>query len=151
MVLKDVSLRLRLVAVISFLSLLAIGIGALGLYGMAKSTEGQKSVYEGSAALEQIFMIDNLLVQSQLSLSDALLDPTEENTQLQIKLIEKNIANESGIWQTYLSRNITAAEKAITDKLSSDRAKMLNDGQRPAIHALNSDTVLAKQLKQKTE
>ena len=42
----NTSIKFRLMFVISILSMLMIGIGALGLYGFNHSNEGLKSVYE---------------------------------------------------------------------------------------------------------
>lgn len=148
---NKISLRFRLIAVISFLSFLSVGIGAYGLYGMGKSTAGQKITFEGSVALEEISRIDNLLVRSQLALSDALLDPSDDNIKSQTSLIERNILEEARIWKEYLVKPLALAEKSVADDFMKARAVMLSAGQRPALRALNEDMVEAKQLKQKTE
>jgi len=71
----NTSLRSRLSIVVGFIALMAVGIGALGLFGMDKANDGLKTVYENrTVALEQISRIDRLLVQSQLELVEAIQD-----------------------------------------------------------------------------
>ncbi len=43
---KNLTIRSRLMAVVGFLSLLLVGIGVLGLYGVNQSNQGLKTVYE---------------------------------------------------------------------------------------------------------
>ena len=42
----DTTIKFRLVFVLSILSMLMIGIGAMGLYGFNHSNDGLKTVYE---------------------------------------------------------------------------------------------------------
>ena len=44
--LNNLTIKSRLIAVIGLLSILLIGIGALGLYGVNQSNQGLKTVYE---------------------------------------------------------------------------------------------------------
>ena len=72
----NMTIKSRLIAVIAFLSLLAAGIGILGLHGMNKSNEGLKAVYEDRAlVLEELSKIDALMLRNRLSLSLAITDP----------------------------------------------------------------------------
>lgn len=67
----------RLIAVITFLSILVAACGMLGLSGMEQSNEGLKAVYKDPAmVLEQISRIESLLLQNRLSLSLTITDPS---------------------------------------------------------------------------
>lgn len=84
------TLRARMSAVIGFLCLLAIAIGLVGLYGMNKSNEGLKAVYEDrTKALERVSRIDILLVQNRLAIAEALLNPIATEIDADAELIKK--------------------------------------------------------------
>lgn len=70
------SIKSRLLGVIAFLSLLVVAIGVLGLYGMGRSNEGLKTVYENrTLALEKVTGIESALYLNQLALASMLQDP----------------------------------------------------------------------------
>jgi len=84
------TLKARLAALISFLSLLCVCIGLLGLYGINSTHAGLKSVYEErTVGLEQISRIDRLLVQNQLALAEALQDSMDTTIKLKSQQIAK--------------------------------------------------------------
>jgi methyl-accepting chemotaxis protein-1 (serine sensor receptor) len=65
----------RLLLLIGTLSLLLVGIGGIGLLGIAKSNEALRSVYEDrSIPLEQIADIQKRLLENRLAISNSLLD-----------------------------------------------------------------------------
>ncbi len=131
------TLKARLSAVIGFLSLLAIAIGLLGLYGMNKTNEGLKTVYEDrTVALEQVSRIDRLLVQNRLALSEALRDPIDASIKTSVDMIEKNVAEINQVWSTYMLTYLTPQEKILADKFALDRAQMTKEGLFPALAAL---------------
>jgi hypothetical protein len=66
----DMSLKLRLISVLGLLSMLLVAIGVLGLYGMRKSNEGLRTVYETrTVSLDRITNIDRNIVRSRLALA----------------------------------------------------------------------------------
>lgn len=129
------TLKARLSAVIGFLSLLSIGIGLLGLYGMNQSNQGLKTVYEDrTVALAQLSIVDRLLVRNRLALAEALLDPAEAKKNSD--LIKENAVEISKSWDAYMATYSTREEKLLADKFAIDRERMLKEGLLPAVVAL---------------
>ncbi|AZP10579.1 methyl-accepting chemotaxis protein [Undibacterium parvum] len=147
------TLKKRLTIVIGLLCLLTIVIGSLGLYGMNKSNEGLKSVYQNrTLSLEQISRIDRLLVQNQLALADALQDSMEVTIKLKAGQIEKNTSEINTAWSLYMANHLSEEESALAKNLASAREKMDKESFSPAVAAmLAGDLVAASQLQDKLQ
>jgi methyl-accepting chemotaxis protein len=131
------TLKARLQLAIGFLLLLAIGIGALGLYGMHQSNEGLKTVYEDrTVALEQITRIERLLLRDRVSLASAVRNPAPENVKREVEQVEKNDAEINKVWAEYMATYLTPEEKVLADKFGADWQRMIKEGMEPALAAL---------------
>lgn len=149
----NITLKSRLIAVISFITLLAVGIGVLGLFGMAKANDGLRNVYENrTIALEQISRVDRLLVQSQLALVEAIQDSMAATIKVKSALIEKNIAEMDQTWAIYDKADLSDDEKKQASIFNSDREKLINDGLRKTMKAMSDgDLALAGDLQDKVQ
>ena len=149
----NMTLKARLNGVIGILSILSIGIGLLGLYGMNKADEGLASVYEHrTVALEKISRIDRLLVQSQLALAEALQDSMVVTINLKSALIDKNVAEIDQAWSAYTAGPLVDAERRLADKFSADRARMQKEGLLAAMAAMRGgDLAAASQLQEQVQ
>ena len=147
------TLKARLNGVIGILSILSIGIGLLGLYGMNKADEGLKAVYENrTLALERISRIDRLLVQSQLALAEALQDSMIVTINLKSTLIEKNVAEIDQAWSAYMAGPLMDGERLLADKFDADRARMQKEGLFSAMAAMRGgDLAAASQLQEQVQ
>ena len=147
------TLKARLTLVIGLITLLAVGIGVLGLVGMAKANDGLKTVYDNrTVALEQISRIDRLLVQSQLALVEAIQDSMAATIKVKGALIEKNISEMDQTWAIYSKSDLSENERKLADAFQADREKMINDGFRKTFKAMNDgDLALAGDLADKVQ
>ncbi len=147
------TLKSRLSSVIGLITLLAVGIGILGLFGMNRANEGLKTVYENrTVALEQISRIDRLMVQSQLALVEAIQDSMAATIKTKSALIEKNITEMDQTWDSYIKSEHGEVERKLADTFHADREKMINDGLRKTIKAMNDgDLALAGELQDKVQ
>ena len=147
------TLKTQLSLVIGFITLLAIGIGILGLVGMGKANDGLKNVYEDrTVALEQISRIDRLLVQSQLAMVEAIQDSMTTTIKVKSALIEKNIAEMDQTWAIYSKSNHADVERALAEAFQRDREKMIGEGLRQTMKAMNDgDLALAGELADKVQ
>ncbi len=135
------TIKSRLIAVITFLSILAAGIGMLGLHGMKKANEGLKAVYEDRAVvLEQISRIEALMLHNRLSLSLAITDPMVD-VKAESAQIEKNITEINTTWSGYLPVILMPDEKRLADKFEAEWSRMNTEGFLPALSALRSGDV----------
>ncbi|WP_195763819.1 methyl-accepting chemotaxis protein [Pseudoduganella rivuli] len=135
------TIKFRLIIVITSLSVLAAGLGVLGLQGMKYANEGLKTVYEDRAlVLERISRIDALMLQSRLSLSLAITDPMVD-IKAESGQVEKNIAEINQAWSAYLAVVGAAAERQLADKFGAAWSKMHTDGLQPAVAALRNGDI----------
>jgi len=137
---KNLSIKSRLVMIIGLLSLLLIGIGGLGLFGMSKANEGLLSVYqERTVPTGQISDIQKLLLRNRLAIAVAQVTPTAEVVRKTIDEVEANIAAITKIWETYSAGNLLAEEKKLADKFAEDRKRFVTEGLKPALAALRAN------------
>ncbi len=136
---------------IAALICLAILVGGLGLYGMEKSNDGLKTVYEDrTVALEQISRIDRLLVRNRLSLADALADPDGANVKPELARIDRNTAEIDTTWTEYRATYLTPEEKLLGDQFIIDPARFTENGLLPMLAALRDGKQEQAQRLQKT-
>ncbi|GAO35162.1 methyl-accepting chemotaxis protein [Sulfuricella sp. T08] len=139
---SNLTIKSRLLFMISFLSLLLIGIGIYGLYGMAKSNEGLRSVYEDrTVALGQLDIVVRKLQSNRIANANAIMTPTPENIQKSTAEMEENIAAISKTWDAYMATTLTPEEKILADKFAEDRKRFVVEGLKASISALRSNNV----------
>jgi methyl-accepting chemotaxis protein len=137
---KNLSIKSRLVMIIGLLSLLLIGIGGLGLFGMSKANEGLLSVYqERTVPTGQISDIQKLLLGNRLQIAVAQVTPTQDVIRKATDQVEANIAAITKIWETYSAGNLSVDEKKLADKFAEDRKKFVTEGLKPALAALRAN------------
>lgn len=147
------TLKSQLITVIGLITLLAVGIGVLGLFGLSRANEGLKTVYENrTVALEQVSRIDRLLVQSQLALVEAIQDSMVATIKIKSDLIEKNVAEMDQTWAAYSRTAHSDEERRLAEAFQSDRDKLINSGLRQTIKAMNDgDLAKAAELQDKVQ
>jgi methyl-accepting chemotaxis protein len=142
------TIKSRLIAVISFLSILATGIGMLGLHGMGRANDGLKAVYEDrTMVLQQISRIETLMLHNRLSLLLAITDPMAD-VKVESARIENNIAEINKIWAAYMPSVRLPEEKRLAEKFANDGSRMNAESMLPAASALRSGNVDAAKTAQ---
>ena len=140
--LGSMSIKARLAFVIGLMSVLLIGIGLYGLYGLTKANEGLKTVYEDrTIALGQVDHIESLLLQNRLAIAVSLNTPTPDVINHNTAKIEKNIEEISTVWGAYMATYLTPEEKKLADKFADDRKKFVTEGLKPAVAALRANNI----------
>ena len=133
------TIKYRLMLVLSALLLLALSIGFLGLYGMQRSNEGLRAVYQNrTKALDDVGLVDQLMQRSHLAIASALLDPTEANLRTETALIEGNIAESDRILSTFRAGKRSNEEILIVSRLTKIRSGLIQDGFIPALTGLRT-------------
>ncbi|MBV8666899.1 MAG: Tar ligand binding domain-containing protein [Burkholderiaceae bacterium] len=133
----NMTLKMRLSAIIGLLSFLSVVIGLLGLYGMNRAGEGLKRVYQDrTVALEQVSRIDRLQVQSQLAVVEALQDSMADTIKNKSSLIEKNAGEIEQTWVTFAAHLQSPEERKLADRFADDYAKMYKSGIVPTMTAM---------------
>jgi methyl-accepting chemotaxis protein-1 (serine sensor receptor) len=140
--LKNITIKSRLMSVIGLLSALLILIGGLALIRMGEANSSLKAVYEDrTVALDQLGKIQALLLRNRLLIVNSIVAPTpdviKENTaELDVNLVETN-----KLWTAYLATYLTPEEKVLADKFSEDRKKFVDEGLKTAVAALRRNDI----------
>ncbi|TAL49893.1 MAG: PAS domain-containing protein [Methylovulum sp.] len=145
---KNITIKTRLVCIISLLSLLLFTIGGMGLLGMDRAKESLQTVYEDrTIPMNQISSILRLQMSNWQRLTLILVDPTPVTTARNIAEVQQNTDEISRLWTAYMGTYLTADEKKLADQFAEQRKYFLTEGLQPAIAALrNNDITLAKTL-----
>ncbi len=139
---KNLTIKSRLIFIISFLSLLLLGIGILGLFGMSKANEGLRSVYEDrTIALGQVSAIEAKLLRNRLAIAIALITPTADVIKERTEQVDKNIEEIGKTWEAYMATYLTPEEKTIADKFAVERKQLVVEGLKPAVAALRANDI----------
>ena len=134
------TIRIRLILALGLLVSLAIGTGALGLYGMQMSSDGLKRVYEDrTIALNQISEIDRLMRQSHLAVTSSLLNPVPDEIKTQAGLIEKNIRAIDELFALYRAKALSLQETRLADQFKTAQTSLNRDGLVPVVRLVRDD------------
>jgi methyl-accepting chemotaxis protein len=142
---KNISIKSRLVFVIGFLSVLLIAIGALGLNSLGSVNASLKTVYEDrTVSLGQLDKAARAILRAQVAVGIAT-DSSPEDGVKAAEEATKYLENSHASWTQYTSTYLTEKEKLLVAKYEADDAKFEDEALKPAIAALKArDANLAK-------
>ncbi|MDZ7656054.1 MAG: methyl-accepting chemotaxis protein [Sulfurimicrobium sp.] len=145
---KNTSIKTRMLTALLALSLFMLVLGGLGLFGMGKSNESLRTVYEDRTVhMEQIARIQKLLLVNRIRVTAALVTPTPEVIQQYTADVENNIEEITKTWEAYTASFRTPEEKILADKFAEDRKRFVVEGLKPTVAALRAnDIALANKL-----
>ncbi|MBA3756018.1 MAG: MCP four helix bundle domain-containing protein, partial [Nitrosomonas sp.] len=117
--LNNMTIKSRLVFVISLLSLLLVGVGGLGLYGINKSNESLKGVYQDRAVpLGDLALIVDRMQRIRLNTAMASYGRDIEIAKQRKDLTNQRDAEITATWQKYLATNLTSIEKTLIESFN---------------------------------
>ena len=130
---NNLSIKSRLAFVISMLSLLLIGVGSLGLYGINKSNESLRGVYQDRAVpLGDLALIVDRMQRIRLNTAMASYGRDIEFAKQRKELTNQRDAEITATWQKYLATNLTPEEKTPnSDSICRYREKSSSVGKKP--------------------
>ncbi|MCW8827182.1 MAG: methyl-accepting chemotaxis protein [Gammaproteobacteria bacterium] len=161
---SNMTIKLRLVLLVSFASVLMILIGAMGLSGMSNLESSMKSVYEDrlvpTGQLSKIigYMRDNrtqLFAALQHDSNNEFSKMHDHAVTMHTDVVTSNIEKISRLWKEYMATYLTPEEVILAEKFASTRSDFVKDGLIPARDALlngdyrGSNIVLLKQVNTK--
>ncbi len=139
---KNLTIKARLIFILSFLVVFLLGIEMLGLFGMSAANDGLKTVYEDRVIpLGQLVHVESLLQQSRLAIAVALVTPTPEIIDNNTAKIEENVKEISKVFEKYMATYLTPEEKKLADKFAEDQKKFVTEGLLPAVAALRTNEI----------
>ena len=141
--LRNITIRARLIAVISFLLLATVAMGIGGFIGLDTANKSMRTVYEDRlVAMGQLDRVVRHANRHQLMLAKALTDDPAKAAE-QAAQVEKDLLDGEQIWSKYSATSMTTDEKALAVRFTEARTAFANDGIRPAIEALRRNDMAA--------
>ena len=102
---NSLKISTRMTVLIGVLSLLLVGIGAIGLFGISQSNAALLSVYEHrTVPMGQVAEIEARLLRNRLAIAVSLVTPTPEVIAANTKEVESNIAEITRLWEALPSQ-----------------------------------------------
>jgi len=143
---NNLTIKARLIALIAFLSVLLIVIGSYGLWGMSRTNDELRTVYEDrTVPMGQLDTILRNLLNNRLAVADGIMMPDHSN-----KFADEMDGNIEAIgktWEIYMATHHTPEEALLAEKFGVERKKFVVEGLRPAQAALRKhDITLAKEI-----
>jgi methyl-accepting chemotaxis protein len=133
--LNNLTIKARLILVLSLMSLLAITLGVLGLNGMKKANEGLLTVYvDRTIPMGQLTEINAKLFSSRLAITNSII--FKDETQKNVQTIKQNLVEVSKLWDAYMATTLTVDEKKLADKFAIDSKQFIEKGLNPTMDYL---------------
>lgn len=112
------TLRRRLLLVFGFIFLVGLLMGGAGLYGMSRSNERLKTVYEDrTIALDQVTRLESAIVRNLAEVQHAYIDPGYGPTAIQT--MNDNSQTALKYWHAYLQTYLTPEEEKTAKELDA--------------------------------
>ncbi|HYC42528.1 MAG TPA: methyl-accepting chemotaxis protein [Noviherbaspirillum sp.] len=145
--LKNLSIKSRLVFVIGLLSVQLIVGGIVGMSSLGAANGSMKSLYDNRlVALGQLDRVVRLLTRNQLAVAKAVTGKADKIGQ-HVAEVEANIEEVNKVWEAYMSNSLTPDEKKLAAEFAESRKKFVTEGLQPALSALRAqDTGRATEL-----
>jgi len=139
--LKNLTIKARLIFVVSFLSLMCIAGAIIGLSSLYASNEALRESYtERLVPAGQLDQIIRLINRNELAVAQALTDdPTAIGARMDE--VEKRIEQISQLWNAYMASPLSEKEKELAEKFISSRKSFVAEGLKPAIAALRANDI----------
>jgi methyl-accepting chemotaxis protein len=145
---NNLKISTRVMLLIGILSLLLAGIGGIGLFGISRTNDAVRSVYEErTVPTGQVAEIQQLLLRNRLLIANALVTPSPELIAKNAAEVEGNIAAIGKVWDGYMASGLEPQEETLAKAFAENRKRFVQEGLRPALVALRAnDVATAKQV-----
>jgi len=120
---KNMTIKMRLVSVLGFLSLLLTVTGGLGLYGMGQANNALKSLYQDRilSLANLTFVFDRLQrIKLNTLVVSSVSDTKVAQDRHKVNMMRKNELRDA--WQKYKSSRLVPEEKALVDQFDKEWA-----------------------------
>lgn len=132
---KNLTIRARLLAVLSMLSILLLAVGGIGLASLGKNHDVLRTVYEERLmSLGHLDSMMRIVLRNQLALHRAA-NSAPAALPAAIEQIEQERDAASRLWQQYSESFATEEEKEIAERFDAARKHFMLDALAPALVA----------------
>ena len=138
---KNITIRTRLIAIIAFLLVVAVLMGVGGLLALGSVNASLKTVYEDRlVAMGQLDRVVRSANRHQLILAKAVTAEPSTVPAL-MDSVEKDMADGETMWRLYSATSLTDKEKELAVDFSAKRAVFIDQAVKPAVAALRANNV----------
>lgn len=118
---NNLTIKSRLVFVISLLSILLAGIGGLGIYGLNQTNDAFRGVYEDRAVpLGHLGLIIDRMQRTRLNAVLSAYSRKPEVVKERQAMTDQRDAEIATAWQKYIATNLTPAEKTLIENFNHE-------------------------------
>ena len=136
--LKNLSIKARLIFVVSFLSVLLALFGIVGLVSLQKTNADLKSLYEDRVvALIQLGQVTDAVDAGRYTISSAIVGDSGEIDK-NMDNLEKVLKEGDKVWKEYLATYLTPEETKLAEQFTAQQKKFVAEGVKPAMEALHN-------------
>ena len=145
--LKNITIKSRLVFVLGFLSAQLIVGAAIGVGALGYANEAMRSLYDDRlVALGHLDDIVRKLTLNQLLVAKGVSDAPEEAARL-MDTVDANMQQVNRTWDIYMQTYLTPEERRLAEDFAEKRKQFIAAGLKPAVEALRArDTAKATEL-----
>ena len=134
---NNLKISTRLTLLIGFLSILLIGIGTIGLFGISKSNESLKSIYEERVVpLDQLSEINYLVQRNRVLVMDMMLQPSAAHVEKRNQELRSNVEKITKTWGIYRATHLNSEETRLADTFATARKAYVQEGLIPTADAM---------------
>jgi len=139
--LKHLTIRSRLVAVIGFLALQLIVGAIIGIGALSVANRDMQTIYDARlVTVGNLNTIIRYLNRNEIAISKAVTGSQDDNPKIIAQVKERN-AEIDKLWSSFIALPLGAAEKKLADEFTAHRKKYDSEAVKAAIDALqNLDT-----------
>jgi methyl-accepting chemotaxis protein-1 (serine sensor receptor) len=134
---NQLSIATRLKILIALLCTMMLGIGFMGMRGIAASNDTMKSVYEDrTVALAQLSAVLRYDLRNQVAMVSAAADARPEMAEKYLAEMRDDAAGMAKEWDAYMATYLTTEEKVLAERFKQHRAAFLEAALKPFQAAL---------------
>ncbi len=136
--LRNITIKTRLIFVLSFLSLQLLCGGVIGINSLGATNDEMQSLYDDQlVALGKLDDVVRHLAKNQLVIAEAVNAPASRTNDY-LNQVEQNLQKNTDTWNEYLATKIGPEEKKLGDEFVARRVQFINSGLKPAMDALRA-------------
>jgi methyl-accepting chemotaxis protein len=134
---KNLKISTRLAILVALMSALLAAIGGFGLWGISRSNEALRSVYEDrTIPTQQLSEMRRLMLRNRVAIDHAIISPSQKNLEESAAELEKNAAALAKIWSAYMATGLTPEEAKLARQFTDTYTKLDKDGFHPFVAML---------------
>ncbi|GGI54024.1 methyl-accepting chemotaxis protein [Oxalicibacterium solurbis] len=141
--LKNVSIKLRLLLTMGFMGIMLIVGGAMGVIGLQTSNTTMQHMYMNELpSSDAINVMLTRLLQARAAINRVAMEPNDPNAEAQLKRAENFYAESDASWNKYLALPVESEEEGrLAKEVTEKRELYLKDGNQALIGALRAGRV----------